>query len=203
MPKLSLKSRIIGHGEEAPDNLTANPLNFRRHPKEQLNALRGSMKELGWIKTVIVNKRSGYVLDGHARVEEAIRQGLPSIPVTYVDLDDNEEKLALALLDPITNMAYHDSEVMKSLIDQIHCEDEQLNEIVQSIANESIPTILTADNTGMEKFTDIIKQITLFYDELSYACVAKSLLDYSKNNNCDDNSEVIKSLLRKEGYEIP
>ena len=203
MPKLSLKSRIIGHGEEAPDNLTANPLNFRRHPKEQLNALRGSMKELGWIKTVIVNKRSGYVLDGHARVEEAIRQGLPSIPVTYVDLDENEEKLALALLDPITNMAYHDIEVMKSLIDQIRCEDEQINEIIQSIANESMPTILTSENKGMEKFTDIIKQITLFYDESSYACVAKSLLDYSKNNKCSDNSEAIKLLLRKEGYEIP
>lgn len=136
MPKLSLKSRIIGHGEEAPDNLTANPLNFRRHPKEQLNALRGSMKELGWIKTVIVNKRSGYVLDGHARVEEAIRQGLPSIPVTYVDLDENEEKLALAVLDPITELAYRDDETLKLLLDQANASDQDLKDFLLTLNNQ-------------------------------------------------------------------
>jgi len=136
MPKLSLKSRIIGHGEEAPDNLTANPLNFRRHPKEQLNALRGSMKELGWIKTVIVNKRSGYVLDGHARVEEAIRQGLPSIPVTYVDLDENEEKLALAVLDPITELAYRDDETLKLLLEQANASDQDLKDFLLTLNNQ-------------------------------------------------------------------
>lgn len=133
MPKINLKSRIVGHGEEAPDNLTANPLNFRRHPKEQLNALKGSMKELGWIKTVIVNKRSGYVLDGHARVEEAIRQGLPSIPVTYVDLDENEEKLALAVLDPITELAYRDDETLKLLLEQANASDQDLKDFLLTL----------------------------------------------------------------------
>ena len=133
MPKINLKSRIVGHGEEPPDNLTANPLNFRRHPKEQLNALKGSMKELGWIKTVIVNKRSGYVLDGHARVEEAIRQGLPSIPVTYVDLDENEEKLALAVLDPITELAYRDDETLKLLLEQANASDQDLKDFLLTL----------------------------------------------------------------------
>lgn len=138
MPKINLKSRIVGHGEEAPDNLTANPLNFRRHPKEQLNALKGSMKELGWIKTVIVNKRSGYVLDGHARVEEAIRQGLPSIPVTYVDLDENEEKLALAVLDPITELAYRDDETLKLLLEQANASDQDLKDFLLTLNDQEL-----------------------------------------------------------------
>ena len=136
MPKLNLKSRIIGHAEESPENLTANPLNFRRHPKEQIAALKGSMKELGWIKTVIVNKRSGYVLDGHARVEEAIRQGLPTIPVTYVDLDENEERLALAVLDPITELAYRDDETLKLLLEQANASDQDLKEFLQTLNNQ-------------------------------------------------------------------
>ena len=37
---MSVQSRIIGHGEAAPDQLLANPLNFRRHPGHQLDALR-------------------------------------------------------------------------------------------------------------------------------------------------------------------
>lgn len=35
----ALRSRIVGEGMEAPDQLLANPNNWRRHPKAQLDAL--------------------------------------------------------------------------------------------------------------------------------------------------------------------
>ena len=50
---------------------------------------------------------------------------------------------------------------------------------------------------------DVIKQITVFYDEESYNPVVLALIDYSEKNNCADNSEALKSLLREKGYEIP
>ena len=37
--QLPFASRIVGEGEEAPDQLLANPLNWRTHPKEQQAAL--------------------------------------------------------------------------------------------------------------------------------------------------------------------
>lgn len=114
-----VSNRIIGHAEVDPNQLLANPLNFRRHPGRQMDALRGSLKELGWIKTVIVNQRTGYVIDGHARVEEAIRQGAATVPVTYVDLSEDDERKALAVLDPITGQAYHDDEVLRDLLGQV------------------------------------------------------------------------------------
>ena len=32
------RNRIVGHGEEAPDQLLANPKNWRIHPKAQQDA---------------------------------------------------------------------------------------------------------------------------------------------------------------------
>lgn len=68
------QNRIIGYGEESPDQLLANPHNHRIHPKRQQQALKGSLDTLGYIQTVIVNKTTGHIVDGHLRVEMALRQ---------------------------------------------------------------------------------------------------------------------------------
>ena len=62
------RNRIIGHGEEPPDQLLANPRNFRIHPKGQQDALAAVLDRVGWVQDVIVNQRTGHVIDGHARI---------------------------------------------------------------------------------------------------------------------------------------
>jgi hypothetical protein len=66
------RNRIVGSGEADPAQLVANPLNWRGHPRNQTLALAGSLDTVGWVQSVLVNRRSGYVVDGHARVELAI-----------------------------------------------------------------------------------------------------------------------------------
>ena len=56
---MTWRNRIIGHGTESPDQLLGNPRNFRVHPKAQQDALAGSLNDVGYIQTVIVNKRTG------------------------------------------------------------------------------------------------------------------------------------------------
>jgi hypothetical protein len=111
-----IKNRIIGHGEEAPDQLLANPDNWRIHPKAQQAALAGVLGEVGWVQSVIVNQRTGHLVDGHMRVSLAIRDGVTSVPVTYVDLSPEEEALILATLDPISGMAVTDSDQLAALL---------------------------------------------------------------------------------------
>lgn len=137
-----VQNRITGHGDEAPDQLLANPLNFRRHPSHQMDALRGSIRELGWVKTVLVNKRTGYVIDGHARVEEAVRQKLATVPVTYVDLSPEEERLALAVLDPITEIAIRDQDALSALLADVTAEDAGLQAFLATLGQEPEATIL-------------------------------------------------------------
>ncbi|MFA5693595.1 MAG: ParB N-terminal domain-containing protein, partial [Acholeplasmataceae bacterium] len=96
---MTWESRIIGHGEMDPHELIPNPKNWRTHPKLQEKALEGALEDIGWIQDVIVNERTGKLLDGHLRVELAKKRGEHKIPVVMVDLSEEEEELALITLD--------------------------------------------------------------------------------------------------------
>lgn len=166
----AIESRIIGHEDVPPDQLLANPLNFRRHPGHQLEALRGSLRQLGWLKTVLVNRRTGHVVDGHARVEEAMRQGLPTVPVTYVDLSPEEEKLALAVLDPITELANKDPEILGDLLKEVHTEEAGLLALLNILNPDPTANDPYKEWQGMPEYeneTDCHRKIVV-----NFACAA-------------------------------
>lgn len=129
-----LRNRIVGSGDEAPDQLVANPLNWRIHPQAQQRALRGSLESVGWVQQVMVNKRTGNLVDGHARVEEALSRGEASIPVLYVDLEPEEEALVLATLDPIAAMAGQDDQKLRELLADLTIEDAGLAAMLEDLA---------------------------------------------------------------------
>ena len=131
------KNRITGYGEEAPDQLLANPHNHRIHPKRQQDALSGSLDTLGYIQTVIVNKATGHIVDGHLRVSMALREGQTSIPVTYVDLTPEEEAQALLSLDPIAAMAATDADKVDELLRMVNTDNEQVMKHLQDLAIEN------------------------------------------------------------------
>ena len=130
-------NRIVGHDEVAPDQLLANPLNFRIHPSAQQSALSGSLDSLGWIQEVLVNKNTGHVIDGHLRIQLALRNDEKSIPVTYLDLTEDEERLALLSLDPIAAMAATDKEQLETLLSQVNSDDQRVQEFLSNLAKES------------------------------------------------------------------
>ncbi|HEY5277825.1 MAG TPA: hypothetical protein VIK38_15050, partial [Coriobacteriia bacterium] len=95
------RNRIVGSGAEAPERLAANPANWRVHPRHQRDALAGSLDTVGWVAQVLVNCQTGFLVDGHARVALALARKEASVPVLYVDLSPDEERLVLATFDPI------------------------------------------------------------------------------------------------------
>lgn len=126
-------SRIIGYGEEPPDQFLAHDLNWRTHPQAQQAALLGSLSELGWIQNVIVSKRSGKIVDGHARVMLALRHDQPTVPVTYVDLSPEEEALALATIDPISAMAGADAAQLDALLREVSTGDAAVQALLADL----------------------------------------------------------------------
>ncbi len=125
-PTAAWRNRITGSGEEAPEQLLANPANWRIHPKPQQDALAGALDTVGWVQQVMVNQRTGFVVDGHARVALAISRNEPSVPVLYVDLSPEEEALVLATLDPIGAMATADEAKLNELLAEITVDDAGL-----------------------------------------------------------------------------
>ncbi len=133
------KSRIVDHGEVAPDQLLANPKNFRIHPSMQQAALGGSLNTLGWISEVIVNRTTGHLVDGHLRVVMALRNSEPFVPVTYVELTELEESQALLSLDPIAAMASTDAAQLQALLDAVGetATDAQVKEFLKGMQAEA------------------------------------------------------------------
>lgn len=106
----SWRSRIVGHANVPPTDLVPNPENWRAHPQAQRDALGGALEEVGWVTEVIVNQTTGNLVDGHLRLDLALSRSEPFVPVTYVELSHDEERLVLATLDPLAAMA--DAEVI-------------------------------------------------------------------------------------------
>jgi DNA modification methylase len=129
------RNRIVGAGTEPPDQLVANPANWRIHPGAQRDALRGSLTEVGWVQQVLVNRRTGFVIDGHARIEEALSRKEPTVPVLYVDLDPEEEALVLATLDPIGAMADRDDARLRALLADVSVDDEGLLALLSDLGD--------------------------------------------------------------------
>lgn len=115
----SWKSRIVKHGTESPENLLANPANHRIHSMEQQSAMEAVLNTVGWVGDVIVNQRTGHMIDGHMRVRLALRRDEPTVPVTYVDLSLAEEKVILATYDKLGSMATLDGDKVRELVGDV------------------------------------------------------------------------------------
>lgn len=113
------RQRIVGTGEAVPADLVANPANWRQHPLQQREALADVLERVGWVQQVVVNKTTGHLVDGHLRVQLASEQQEPAVPVLYVELTDEEERLVLASLDPLGALAVPDVDQLRALLDSL------------------------------------------------------------------------------------
>lgn len=136
-PSTAWRNRITGSGEEAPEGLLANPANWRVHPKTQQDALAGALDQVGWVAQVLVNRRTGHLVDGHLRVELAISRAEPTVPVLYVELSEAEEQLILATLDPLTAMATAEKDALAALLAEIETDDEALAKMLAELADRN------------------------------------------------------------------
>lgn len=127
------KSRIVGHADVDPKTLVPNPANWRQHPSHQRAALSGVLTEIGWVQDVIVNKTTGNLVDGHLRLGIALDNDEPSVPVGYVELTEDEERLILATLDPLAELAVADSESLARLIEELEVDDESLQGLLDDL----------------------------------------------------------------------
>lgn len=131
------RNRIVGEGEEVPDQLLANPWQWKVHPKAQQDAIDGVLSEVGWVQRVIVNRQTQHLVDGHARVALAIRRGEKSVPVIYVDLTEAEEKLVLASIDPLSAMAAADAGKLDELLREVSTGDAAVQAILADLARDA------------------------------------------------------------------
>lgn len=157
------KNQIVGYGEEPPESLLAHPMNPKIHPKAQQDALAGAISEVGWISPVVVNRTTAHVLDGHARIGLAISRGEPTVPIAYVEISPEQEAYALATLDPIGAMAFHDREQLDALLQEVSTGDAAVQAMLDQLAQDAgivpidgAPPDLTAGRDGYKEQYGVI-----------------------------------------------
>jgi len=96
------------------DKLTPHPDNPR---VGHIPAIKESIQTNGWYGAVIAQKSTGHVLAGNHRIEAAKQLEIESVPVIWVDVDDERAK-AILLADNRTNdLAVYDDEILSELLD--------------------------------------------------------------------------------------
>ena len=137
---VSIRDRIIDLRRVPASELIPNPLNWRRHPQSQQNALRGVLDEIGFSDAVIARETPDglELIDGHLRADV---MGDVPIPVLVVDLNDAESLQLLLTLDPLAMMAEKDDNTVAMLLDKVSFQDDA---VIQMLADLDMtrPTVL-------------------------------------------------------------
>lgn len=142
------ENRIISYGTKPADQFEPNPSNWRIHPQRQRDAVQASLRELGWIGVVVENRRTGHLIDGHERVWQALKNN-EEVPYIEVELSEEEEKLALAVFDPITYMAETDSALLDELLSEVDSGEDALQELLMQMqAENELTTLQDANDDG-------------------------------------------------------
>lgn len=108
------------------DKLIPYANNARTHSAEQINKLRSSLREFGFINPVIID-RDFNVIAGHGRIAAAKAEGISDVPCVFVDYLTPAQKKAYILADNRMALdADWDEEMLKVEIEALQAEDFDL-----------------------------------------------------------------------------
>jgi hypothetical protein len=128
------QNRIVGHADVDPTTLVPNPKNWRKHGQQQQAVMRGLLGDLGWLEEILVNQRTGNLINGHMRLGLALEAKEPTVPVKYVDLDEADEAKALATFDPVAALFEMEVGAYRALLDDVKTGDAAVMQMVSEQA---------------------------------------------------------------------
>ena len=134
---MKIRDRIKELRRVPASALRPNPKNWRTHPKEQADALRGTLAEIGFAEAVVARELpdgSLELIDGHLRAETV---GDAEVPVLVLDVTEDEADKLLVTLDPLAAMATVDAEALASLVETVETDSEALRQMIDDLASDA------------------------------------------------------------------
>lgn len=84
--------------EVAVDSLTPYERNAKQHPAEQIEKLKASIEEFGFLSPCLID-RQGNIIAGHGRVEAAKALGMDTVPAVYIEGLTEAQRRAYIIAD--------------------------------------------------------------------------------------------------------
>jgi hypothetical protein len=149
-------------------DLAPHPANWRSHPAEQMDALRGLLAEVGMcdvLKGFETPDGRVMLIDGHARAEVLPDQ---DVPVLILDVNPSEAKTLLATFDPISALAEADAEQLDELLRDVEVSSPALARMLENLASTK-GAIDTEDSepAGVDEIPERYQILIEFADEAS------------------------------------
>ena len=130
------------------DKLIPYVNNARTHSKEQINKLRSSLREFGFINPVIIGRDYG-IIAGHGRVMAAREEGINEVPCVFVDHLTEAQKKAYIIADNRMALdAGWDEEILRVEIEALQAEAFDI--ALTGFGDDEIADLFGGDKTDVE-----------------------------------------------------
>lgn len=132
----NVKSRIVEHIRVPASSLKAHPQNWRVHPESQKTALRASLEELGFARSILAYRDPDWgltIIDGHARQGEL---GDAEVDVEVTDFTREEARKALLTIDPLAMLAGSDDDMVGKLLAETEADNAALGAVWQGLRQQ-------------------------------------------------------------------
>lgn len=133
-----------------PRSLKFNPKNFKRHTEQQLEAIAQSIHQFGWVKPILVSKKTRRVLNGHGRLEVALDKGMETVPVHFVAVSVDQEDRILLMFDRTGDLAETDAEKLLKLVEGVINETEYYPPGYDESYLSELAALIEDSNEGMQ-----------------------------------------------------
>lgn len=147
MTETTFRNRILSYGVKPADQFLAHPKNARIHPTFQREAMKAALDTVGFVAPVLEAK-SGYLVDGHERIWQALQNSNADVPYVVLDIDESEESYVLATFDPLTGLANYDAEQLGALLQEINTDSPALQQMLSELAGSHNLYVPTLDELG-------------------------------------------------------
>lgn len=84
-----------------------------------LESIQESIRVNGFYAPIIVQASSGYIIAGNHRYKAAVSLGYESVPVVYLDVDDEEAKRIMVADNRTTRLGHDDTEMLTKLLEDL------------------------------------------------------------------------------------
>ncbi len=134
---MQIRDRIKELRRVKADVLRPNPRNWRTHPPEQQDALRGILAEIGYANALLARELDDgtlMLIDGHLRAETTPDM---TVPVLVLDVDEAEADKILLTNDPLAGMATVSEEHLQSLLKEVDTESAAVRAMLDSLTHSA------------------------------------------------------------------
>lgn len=121
------------------DSLKPASYNPRNIDAEEMESLKRSLKQFGFVDPAIIRKKDNMIIGGHQRIEAAKALGWETAPVIIMDVSANDAKLLNVALNKISGD--WDDIKLANLLKELKY-DNSVDELLTGFTEEELDTLL-------------------------------------------------------------